>query len=148
MMTGHACLCWRLPVSFWYCPNMLNGKRDFLPLGAELTPGILLWCFLLPSPPDFRWLSDEVVLSISKDCKLIQHLISEAEHPTERAVSKQTHTHTCIEYKHSYLSVWVLDCIAQLWLHGDCIFLLGVFVCGKEREREKIPILISFLNFF
>ena len=36
---------------------------------------------------DFVWLSEDVLVSCSKDCKLIQQLIGEASHPAERAVS-------------------------------------------------------------
>ena len=36
---------------------------------------------------DFLWLSDSVLLSCSKDGKLVQQLFNEAEKPIERAVS-------------------------------------------------------------
>ena len=42
-------------------------------------------CIFLHS--DFLWLNDSVLLSCSKDGKLIQQLFSEAEKPIERAVS-------------------------------------------------------------
>ena len=81
---------------------------------------------LFPSP-DFRWLSEEVVLSISKDCKLIQHLISEAEHPTERAVSEQIHT----TYKHNYRFALPLYPTVIKW------GLYGLHIRKKENEAEN-----------
>ena len=37
---------------------------------------------------DFLWLNENVLLSCSKDCKLVQQLMSEAERPADKAVSR------------------------------------------------------------
>lgn len=36
---------------------------------------------------DFQWLNDKVLVSCSKDGKIIQQLFSDAQRPVERAVS-------------------------------------------------------------
>ena len=37
---------------------------------------------------DFLWLNENVLLSSSKDCKLVQQLMSQADRPAEKAVRK------------------------------------------------------------
>ena len=45
---------------------------------------------LLPLSADFQWLNDKVLVSCSKDGKIIQQLFSDAQRPVERAVSLQS----------------------------------------------------------
>ena len=39
---------------------------------------------------DFQWLNDKVLVSCSKDGKIIQQLFPDAQRPVERAVSLQS----------------------------------------------------------
>ena len=36
---------------------------------------------------DFLWLNENVLVSCSKDCKLVQQMMSQAERPADKAVS-------------------------------------------------------------
>lgn len=47
---------------------------------------------LLLSPTDFLWLNDQVLLTCSKDGKLIQQLMRDAHKPVEKAVSSYIHS--------------------------------------------------------
>ena len=44
-------------------------------------------CVSLVSVTDFLWLNENVLISCSKDGKLVQQLMTEAQRPSEKAVS-------------------------------------------------------------
>ena len=59
---------------------------------------------------DFLWLNENVLVSCSKDCKLVQQMMSQAERPADKAVSREGG-------EESYIHVHGVDCIMR---HQKC----------------------------
>lgn len=77
---------------------------------------------------DFLWLNDKVLLTCSKDGKLIQQLFSDAKKPVEKAVSLHN-----VYIQHAYVAAWAIRKI----LNVQCL------QCGSYHEsyRKFGPIL-------